>query len=340
MSELFSPFKTANVEIRNRIVTPPMATEKSDPVGMISDASVDDYRRMARAGMGLLIVEHNFIDESGRVSPRQMSIARDECVPGHRRLASAIQEAGVSVALQINHSGSNRLDPFRSQAFGASSIAHPTSGVTPTALDIRGIAAIVGSFGWAAARGRQAGYDLIEIHCAHGYLLSQFLSPLTNRRRDRYGGGIAGRMRFLLEVIEEVKAATGGEYPLMVRLGLADNPPGKTLFPGGLDTADGLQVARALEKAGIAILDLSGGLCGSRPAGMNEEAYYLPLAQAARKAVRLPLLTTGGITQVDTARKIIEDGTADFVGVGRALVADPDWIAKARKARGASTSNR
>lgn len=337
MSELFSPFEAANVRISNRIVMPPMATEKSDPVGMVSDASVADYRRMARSGMGLLIIEHNFIDESGRVSPRQMSIARDECVPGHRRLASAVHEAGVSIALQINHSGSNRLEPFRSQAFGASSVAHPTSGVTPTELDHRGIAAIVGSFGRAAARARQAGYDLVEIHCAHGYLLSQFLSPLTNRRRDGYGGKIARRVRFLLEVIEEVKAATGGDFPLMVRLGLTDNPPGHTMFPGGLEMADGLQVALALEKAGIAILDLSGGICGSRPAGVTGEAYYLPLALAARETVRMPLLTTGGITRAQTAREIIEKGTADFVGVGRALVSDPDWITKAREI---STSNR
>jgi NADPH2 dehydrogenase len=333
MSELFSFFEGANVRISNRIVMPPMATEKSDPVGMISDASVADYRRIARSGMGLLIIEHNFIDESGRVSPRQMSIARDECLPGHRRLVSAIHEAGVTVALQINHSGSNRLDPFRGQALGASSVPHPTSGVTPTELDREGIAAIVDSFGRAASRVRQAGYDLVEIHCAHGYLLSQFLSPLTNRRRDRYGGDISRRIRFLLEVIEEVKAATGGGYPLMVRLGLTDNPPGQTMFPGGLETADGLKVALALEQAGIAILDLSGGICGSRPAGVNGEGYYLPLALAARKVVRLPLLTTGGITRAETARKIIADETADFVGIGRALVSDPAWISKARKIR-------
>lgn len=330
MSELFSPFEGANVRIPNRVVMPPMATEKSDPAGMISDASVADYRRMARSGMGLLIVEHNFIDESGRVSPRQMSIARDECVAGHRRLVSAIHESGVSAALQINHSGSNRLEPFRSQALGASSVAHPTSGVTPMELDQEGIDAIAGSFGRAAARARQAGYDLVEIHCAHGYLLSQFLSPLTNRRHDRYGGGISRRIRFLLEVIEEVKAATGGDYPLMVRLGLTDNPPGHTMFPGGLEMADGLQVALAVERAGIAVLDLSGGICGSRPAGVNGEAYYLPLALAARTTVRLPLLTTGGITRAQTARKIIEDGTADFVGIGRALVSDPAWIQNAR----------
>ena len=337
MNELFSPCVIANIEIPNRIVMPPMATEKSDPVGMISDVSVADYRRMAAAGMGLLIVEHNFIDETGRVSPRQMSIARDECVPAHRRLAAAIHEAGCAVAVQINHAGSNRLEPYNRDALGASAVAHPTSRITPAELDREGIAAIVGSFGRAAVRARTAGYDLVEIHCAHGYLLSQFLSPLTNRRRDRYGGGIARRMRFLLEVIEEVKAATGGDFPLMVRLGLADNPPAKTMFPGGLEMTEGLQVALALQGTGIALLDLSGGICGSRPAGVTGEAYYLPLALAARKAVRLPILTTGGITRAETARKIIEEGTADFVGVGRALVFDPDWIARARET---STSNR
>ncbi len=190
---------------------------------------------------------------------------------------------------------------------------------------------VVRAFGQAGRRAKAAGYDLVEIHCAHGYLLSQFLSPLTNQRRDKYGGTLLKRMLLPLEVLEEVRSQVGEDFPVMVRLGLADNPPAKTLYPGGLPVEEGLVAARALEQAGSAILDLSAGICGSRPAGVSGEAYYLPFAQACSQAVKLPLICTGGVTLAQTAEHIVASGTAALVGVGRALAADRSWVEKARK---------
>jgi len=193
------------------------------------------------------------------------------------------------------------------------------------------IAATVRAFGAAAGRVLSAGYDFVEIHCAHGYLLNQFLSPLTNHRSDSYGGTPARRRRLLLEVVEEVRSAVHGDVPLMVRLGVADNPPGMLLYPGGLPVAEGIEAARALDDAGVAILDLSAGICGSRPAEVSGEAYFRPFAEAVSPSVHCHVVCTGGITLPQTAQEIIDSGTSDLVGVARAVAANHDWVRNARE---------
>jgi 2,4-dienoyl-CoA reductase-like NADH-dependent reductase (Old Yellow Enzyme family) len=331
---LFTPLRIKDLELKNRIVLPPMATEASGADGAVQAASVDYYGRMAGRGMGLLVVEHNFIAPEGRASPGQMAIAGDPDIDGHRRIVQAIHAAGAKAAVQVSHSGSNRAAAMPGPIVGPSPVVHPTSGLLARELDPGEIAAIVIAFGMAAARGAQAGYDLVEIHAAHGYLLGQFLSPLTNRRGDRYGGTPANRRRLLLEVIEEARGRLPGDYPLMVRLGLSDTPPGSDLHAGGITVAEGIETARALAGAGIGLLDVSGGMCGSRPAGLGHEAYFLPWLQALRPAVSLPLVLTGGVRTPAAAAAVVAAESADLVGVGRALAADPHWVDAARQALG------
>jgi len=332
MPDLFSPLKIKNLNFKNRVILPPMATEKSQPDGLVKTESLNYYQEMASRGMALLIVEHNYISAQGMVSPGQMSIATDQTLSGHKKLSQTIKGKGALVALQINYAGSNRQETISGDCLGASSVAHPVSHLTPQEMSQKQIAEIVIAFDQAAARGKAAGYDLVEIHCAHGYLLNQFLSPLTNLRRDHYGGTLVNRMRFLLETIAAVRFSVGPAYPLMVRLGISDIPPNMALHSDGLTLEEGIRVAQAIEKAGCDILDISGGLCGSRPAGMTGEAYFLPWVRALRSAVKAPLLITGGITRAETADAIISGGDADLVGVGRTLAADPQWISKAKAA--------
>jgi len=331
MTTLFSPLEIKGIKLENRIVLPPMATERSQPDGAVKPESIAYYGEMAARGMGLLIVEHNFVAPDGRASPGQMSIADDRAIAGHRELARNIRKSNVRSALQVSHSGSNRQETVAGECLGPSPVAHPSSRLTPRELSAGEIAGIVSAFGRAAERGKQAGYDMVEIHCAHGYLLGQFLSPLTNRRGDRYGGNAANRRRLLMEVVEEAKGRVGADYPLMLRLGVSDNPPGMELFPGGLELEDGVAAARAVAGAGIDILDISGGMCGSRPAGLEGEAYFLPWMQALRPAVRVPLVLTGGVREPGTAAAVLQGGSTDLVGVGRALAADPQWVARAKK---------
>ena len=332
MKHLFSELDVAGVRLANRIVLPPMATEQADAEGHPSPTTADYYGSLAATGVALVVVEHSYVAPEGRASPRQMSLASDAHISGHTAIVSAIHAAGALCAAQINHAGSNRRAEMPGRCLGPSAIENPVSHLVPEEMSNSDIAATIRAFGAAAARVQGAGYDLVEAHCAHGYLLGQFLSPLTNHRTDAYGGTPAGRRRLLLEIVEEVGAAVHGDLPLMVRLGVADNPPLLQLYEGGLTMTEGVEAARALDDAGVAILDLSAGMCGSRPAGLTGEAYYRPFAEAVSAAVHCHVVCTGGITQPQTAQDIIQDQAADLVGVGRALAADHDWVRKAREA--------
>jgi len=334
MKHLFSELDVAGVRLANRIVLPPMATEQADAEGHPSPTTAGHYGSLAATGVALVVVEHSCVTAEGRASPRQMSLASDAYMSGHAAIAAAIHAAGALCGAQINHAGSNRRAEMPGRCLGPSAVENPVSHLVPEEMSNSDIAATIRAFGASAGRVQGAGYDFVEVHCAHGYLLGQFLSPLTNHRTDVYGGTPAGRRRLLLEIVEEVGAAVHGDLPLMVRLGVADNPPLVQLYEGGLTMTEGVEAARALDDAGVAILDLSAGICGSRPAGLTGEAYYRPFAEAVSAAVRCHVVCTGGITQPQTAQDIIQNQAADLVGVGRAIAADHDWVHKAREAIG------
>jgi len=334
MKHLFSELDVAGVRLANRIVLPPMATEQADAEGHPSPATAAHYGSLAATGVALVVVEHSCVAPEGRAAPRQISLASDAHISGHAAIAAAIHAAGTLCAAQISHAGSNRRAEMPGRCLGPSAVENPVSHLVPEEMSNSDIVATIRAFGAAAARVRGAGYDFVEVHCAHGYLLGQFLSPLTNHRTDAYGGTPAARRRLLLEIVEEVRAAVHGDLPLMVRLGVADNPPLVQLYEGGLTMTEGVEAARALDDAGVAILDLSAGICGSRPAEVTGEAYFRPFAEAVSAAVRCHVVCTGGITQPQTAQDIIQNQSADLVGVGRALAADHDWVRKAREATG------
>jgi 2,4-dienoyl-CoA reductase-like NADH-dependent reductase (Old Yellow Enzyme family) len=334
MKDLFSELDVAGVRLANRLVLPPMATEQADADGHPSPTTAAHYGSLAATGVALVVVEHSCVTPEGRASPGQISLASDTHVSGHADITATIHAAGSLCAAQISHAGSNRRVGMPGRCLGPSAVENPVSHLTPEEMSSSDITATIRAFGAAAARVREAGYDFVEVHCAHGYLLGEFLSPLTNLRTDAYGGTPAGRRRLLLEIVEEVRAAVHGDLPLMVRLGVADNPPLLQVYEGGLTMAEGVEAARALDDAGVAILDLSAGICGSRPAGLTGEAYFRPFAEAVSAAVRCHVVCTGGITQPQTAQDIIQSGAADLVGVGRALAADYDWVRKAREATG------
>jgi 2,4-dienoyl-CoA reductase-like NADH-dependent reductase (Old Yellow Enzyme family) len=334
MKHLFSELDVAGVCLANRIVLPPMATEQADADGHPSPTTAGYYGSLAATGVAMVVVEHSCVTPEGRASPGQMSLASDAHVSGHADITAAIHAAGSLCAAQISHAGSNRRAEMPGRCLGPSAVENPVSHLVPEEMSSSDIVATIRAFGAAAGRVREAGYDFVEVHCAHGYLLGEFLSPLTNHRTDAYGRTPAGRRRLLLEIVEEVQAAAHGDLPLMVRLGVADNPPLLQLYEGGLTMAEGVEAARALEDAGVAILDLSAGICGSRPTGVTGEAYFRPFAEAVSAAVRCHVVCTGGITQPQTAQDIIQNQAADLVGVGRALAADHDWVRKAREAAG------
>jgi 2,4-dienoyl-CoA reductase-like NADH-dependent reductase (Old Yellow Enzyme family) len=325
MPKLSDPLMINDLELRNRIVMPPMANDFSGPGGEVNDRHIEHYARRARADVGLMIVEHSYIVPEGRMTAQQLGIHEDALVPGLTRLADAIRDAGSKSAIQLTHAGANTTAEICGcQPVGPSNVPVPNRDVEPRPLEAGEIKALVESYRRAATRAVEAGFDSIEIHGAHGFLLNQFVSPYTNQRTDEYGGSLEGRLRFPLEVIGAVRTDVGACYPLFYRFGASD------LMQGGLAIDEALQIAPLLVEAGINALDVSGGLCGSRPKQFKGmQGFFVPLAEVVKKAVTVPVIAVGGITDAGAANSFIEDGKADLVAVGRALLKNPDWASEA-----------
>jgi 2,4-dienoyl-CoA reductase-like NADH-dependent reductase (Old Yellow Enzyme family) len=329
MSHLQAPLTTGRLPLKNRLVMPPMATSKAEPDGRVSQALLDYYDEKSRGGaIGLVIIEHNFIARQGQNRIGQPSVADDSMVEGLTRLAGVIHANGSKTALQINHvggapgeaiTGVERVAPSDRQDRTDPGIQ------VAREMTLEEIAAIPGLFAAAARRAKAAGFDGVEIHSAHGYLLNQFFSPLTNRRRDEYGGDLHGRIKLHLEVIAAVRAAVGEEYPVLLRLGAAD------YLDGGTGVDDSVIAAVAFEKAGLDMIDITGGLSGYVRPGHSEPGYFAELSEPIRNAVTMPVILTGGVTEPEQAEELLAAGVSDLIGVGRAILKDSGWALRAMR---------
>ena len=301
----------------NRLVMPPMQTGKTNS-GHVTDELAAYYRERALGSRpGLMITEHSCIAENARAAENQLAIYSDEFIPEHRRLTDAVHEGGCLAFVQLNHAGAIGIDEPVSPSGVNVSTRRPDA--VPRALSVEEIRRIESEFASAAIRAVEAGYDGVEIHAAHSYLLNQFYSPVTNRRGDEYGGTLENRLRFLIETVARVREAVGGLVPLAVRLGGAD------YRPGGNTEEDAVQASQALEQAGADLLDISGGLCFFTRPGHEEPGYFSSMTQKIKARVSVPVILTGGIKTVEDAEALLADGKADMIGVGRALLNDPQW---------------
>ena len=303
--------------IQNRLVMPPMQTNKTQD-GHVTDALVEYYRERAVGSKpGIIITEHSCVLSDARAAEKQLLITSDDMIPEHTRLVDAIHEGGCKAFVQLNHAGSFGID----ESVSASNVNIPLKKLTkrPRALTVEEIHSIVDAFAAAAVRAVKAGYDGVEIHCAHGYLLNEFYSPITNKRKDEYGGTLENRLRFLLEAVKAVRVAIGDDVPMSVRLGGAD------YLPGGSKEEDAVQAAIILEKEGINLLDISGGMCFYMRPGHLEPGYFSSMTEKIKAKVSIPVLLTGGIKTVADAEHLLTEGKADLIGVGRALLKDENW---------------
>lgn len=313
---LLDPLNVKGLTLKNRIVMPPMQTGFATTEGAVTDKLVKHYVRRSKA-LGLLVVEHSYVSVEGKISERQVGIYDDGLVPGLERLSSSIHATGTPVVIQINHAGALSME-----VAGMHPVAPSPSG-SARELRVEEIEALAEAFAMAAERAMRAGFDGVEVHGAHGFLLNQFFSPLTNRRPDNFGGSLENRMKFPLEVVEGVKKKVGGRL-LLYRLGSDD------LDPAGTRIEDSQKFAAKLQEAGVDIIDVSGGLCGSRPAQLEgRQGYFIPQAQQIRNVVDIPVIGVGGIREPEYADKVIREGKVDLVALGRELLKDPDWPKKA-----------
>lgn len=326
MKYVTSELKTSKLTLNNRLVLPPMDCGTADADGYVTEKMLNHYQKMTQGGyLSLIIVEHSFIAKEGKATKRQLSVADDQAIEGLRKLTDLIHNNGCKAVLQISHAGSEATTANTgTQVLDPSVVEIPGRKAADKAMSKEDIQKVIKQFADAAKRTVEAGFDAIEIHSGHGYLLNQFYSPLTNLRTDEYGGCLNNRLRIHLEVIEAVKEVVGEDYPLLLRLGACD------YMEGGNTPKDGADAAVILEKAGIDILDVAGGMNGIEIKGREkEQGYFYESSEAIKKTVNIPVILTGGIREVQAAEQLIESGKADMIGVGRAMLRDSEWAKKA-----------
>ncbi|CAK7061986.1 MAG: NADPH dehydrogenase [Desulfovibrio sp.] len=332
MSELFSPISIGKLELPNRIVIPPM-DQYSAKDGHPSNWHKMHYGHLAVSGAGLLILEATAVEPKGRISNADLGIWNDELQREHTELVSFIRSfSDIPLAVQLGHAGrkGSTLPPFEGggplpESNGAWVVCGPTAdkycpvSPAPEAMSETDIHACADLFAQAARRSAAAGYDAIEIHAAHGYLVHQFLSPLANKRSDAYGGSLENRMRFPLEVFTAISAAVPAGFPIGVRIS------GSDFAEGGWDIESSIAFSKELEKAGCAFIHVSGGGLTPNQKIRLAPGYQVSLAARVKEHVTMPVIAVGLVTEAEIAASIVETGQADMVAIGRAILYDPRW---------------
>lgn len=333
--QLFTPWKLGRFELPNRIVLAPMTVAYADLDGYVTDAEVEHYGRRAQGGVGLVVTEHFTVNLAGRQLPHQTVVGDRRYLPGLRRLADEVHRHGALVVAQIGHAGryAGPWDRYEEQRrLAPSAVTFRLVGdrmVTPHEMTLAEIDQTVRAFGDAAEVLAEAGFDGVQLHASQGFLPVQFLSPRQNRRDDGYGGDYAGRTRFLLEAVAEVRRRTDPGFVVGVQL-LADE-----VVDGGWGLVEAVRLARDLELAGVDFLlpsvttfetvaDLTRG--GER----RRWGYQLGATLAVKAAVGIPVIANGGISDPRLANDLVANGLVDAIGLARPLLADPDWPAKVR----------
>jgi 2,4-dienoyl-CoA reductase-like NADH-dependent reductase (Old Yellow Enzyme family) len=334
MNILLTPAHIGSVLIPNRIVMPPMTTRTADEEGHVTDDTMAYYLARARGGVGLITVEMASPEKVGRHRRHEIGIYDDRFLPGLTRLVDALHRAGSKVSIQLGHGGGHtRKDICGEIPIAPSPIPHPVYETTfetivPEEMSKARIDQTIAAHAAAAKRALKAGFDCVEVHAAHGYLISQFHAPFENRRTDQYGGSLENRARFGLEVLRAVKAAVHG-MPVIYRLSVED------FFVGGLPFSEGREIAIWAADAGADALHVTAGHYRSLPSAQIvlppmslPDATFVHFAAAVKKSVRVPVIAVGRLGDPATATAAVAAGEMDFVALGRTLIADPQWVEK------------
>jgi 2,4-dienoyl-CoA reductase (NADPH2) len=324
---LFSPIRVGKRELPNRLIMAPLYTGYATMEGRLSPYLVEHYRTMGASGLAMVVVESVAVTANDMGSLRTIRAHDDEHVEDLGRLAKAVHEGGALACCQLNHPGRFAL---LSGPVGPSPVE--VSGMPPRELTVEEIRELVKAYAAAARRVKEAGFDMVELHGGTGYLLASFVSPRTNQRTDAYGGSLEARLRFPLEVLEATQEAVGKDFPVGYRFLVNE------WIPGGFGPPEDQPVAQALEKGGIAYLSIMGGTYESffLPEVIERTAQDGHMSEPAgriKQAVSIPVVTAGRITNPALAEKIVEQDQADLIGLARMVLADPDWVRKAREGR-------
>lgn len=339
-THLFDPFEFPGLRLKNRIVMPAMTTNFGNPDGSVSQRLIDYYTARAGGGAGLLIVEPACVDyPRGKGLANELDISTDKAIPGLKKLADAIKKQGAAAAIQLHHAGWSRFGCGPVPVAPVSPSPLKYRGVdTPDVLSVQEIKAIVGQFIQAGLRAKASGFEAVEIHGAHGYLIAQFLSPRFNQRTDDYGGTLDNRARFLLDIIKGIRKRTPHLFPILCRID-ADE-----FADGGITINDSRRLSILMEKAGATAVHVSVNstpakssrqIVSNVPPMGTSEGPWVDLAAKIKEACSIPVVAVGNIRTFEFAQQALASGQADLVGIGRPLIADPMWPEKMKQKQSA-----
>ncbi|HFQ80641.1 MAG TPA: NADH:flavin oxidoreductase [Desulfobacterales bacterium] len=328
MSELFESTSIAGMNLPNRFIRSATWEGLAAPDGAVTARLIDRMVELARGGVGLIISSHTYISQEGQATPWQLGVYKDELVPGLKELTTEVHANGGKIILQLAHAGIYAEKSLSGQPPLTVSDIEGSAGAEGREITRNGIKRLIKSYTTAARRALEAGFDGIQIHSAHGYLLSQFMSPVFNKRRDEYGGSITNRVRIHLEIYRSVRKTVGEQFPILIKMNCGD------FVDNGLDIKESVQAAKLMAAAGFNAIELSGGfiktgkLSPSRP-GINsqdKEAYFQKYGREIKNEITIPLILVGGIRSFEIAEKIIQEGTADYISMSRPFIREPDLI--------------
>jgi len=339
MPSLFDPGRIGSLELKNRLVRSATGAGMSLPDGSMTPELVEIYRQLADGGVGLIITGHACVAPNGKASAGMMGLWKDGLVPGLSKMVDVVHDHGSQVAAQINHAGRQTTPETTGETpVAPSPIPQKGSDIVPRALTEGEIRDLLHAYAQAARRAKEAGFDGVQLHCAHGYLMSEFISPYTNHRTDDWGGSPKKRHRFVLEAYRKVREAVGSDYPVFIKQNGAD------FIDGGLELEESVMLAEALDAEGIDAIEVSCGMTevAAKIARINirtpkKEAYLLPLAEEFRKHLSCPIILVGGMRSRATMQRILDGGKVDFISICRPLIREPDLPKKLKKGQSAAT---
>jgi 2,4-dienoyl-CoA reductase-like NADH-dependent reductase (Old Yellow Enzyme family) len=332
VSVLFEPTKIRNMDLRNRFVRSATGDNCADERGHVTEIQMDLFSRLAEGGVGLIITGVTYVHPTGQRGTFQGSIAGDEFVNGFKRLTAATHSRGAKIAVQLFHAGREARFPNMPEGLpiGPSFFEKdPYCKAQYHTMTVNEIQEIVSAFGNGARRAREAGFDAVQIHAAHGYLLSQFLSPFTNRRHDEWGGNLENRIRIHYAIYEDIRRKVGNDFPILIKIGVQDS------YPGGLEFSEGKLTAKCLAERGFDALEISLGLRGQSYAEaefqtkidrLDREAYFRNWCRDIKKEVDIPVMMVGGLRTFQLMEEIIQKKECDFISLCRPLIREPSII--------------
>lgn len=328
MSKLFQATTINGMKLANRFMRSATWEGMAAEDGSCTPALKELYVQLAKGGVGLIITSHTYVLRDGMGSPRQLGLSEDRFIPGLREMTDAVHRHSGRIAVELSHAGilSNpKVTGLTPVVLSKVDGYVGSAGQVMTAEDIQ---AMIGAFGQAARRAKEAGFDAIQIHGAHGFLVNQFLSPAFNRRTDAYGGSVANRTRAVLAILADMRRHVGRDYPILIKMNSED------FIEGGLTVDDSLQAALMLEAAGIDAVELSGGTvvtgdhCRKEIDSEEKEAYWRKAAKVFKARLKVPLILVGGIRSCRLAEKLYDQGYADYFSMSRPLIREPGLVAR------------